>query len=104
MSVELYYLARSFTFDLRCIIRDVKQLRKALEPQAELHRRRDVRELKNRVIELEALFQGLPAGVPHDLQGDLHIAVKGIVREKKVKKKPKPDLCDDQNIYDVYDV
>jgi hypothetical protein len=80
-------------------------LYKLLEPQAELHRRRDLEALKAGVLEIEALVRRLPAGSPHDLRDDLHLAVKGIVTVRQPpKKKPKPELREcgdfDTNVLD----
>jgi hypothetical protein len=68
-------------------------LYKLLEPQAKLHRCRNLEVLEAGILQIEALVHRLPAGSPHDLRDDLHLAVKGIVTVRQPpKKKPKPEL------------
>jgi hypothetical protein len=76
----------------------VIRLQKALDPKAAIHKSRDLHILKTRVQEAEILIRSLPC--PEDLQGDLRLAVKGIVTEASQKKKPKPALCMDDDLYD----
>ena len=74
------------------ILNDVIKLRKALEPKADVHRRRDLEELKAHVEQVQALVQRLPPGNPHDLRFDLNLGVKGIIQTSQPRKKSKPDL------------
>jgi hypothetical protein len=74
-------------------LKEVIRLQKALEPKADVHRRRDLEGLEAHVREVEALVHRLPSGGPYDLQNDLRLGVKGIVTPKQAKKtRPKPDL------------
>jgi hypothetical protein len=50
------------------------------------------------VQEAEIFIRGLPCA--EDLHEDLCLAVKGIVTEASRKKKPKPALCMDDDLYD----
>lgn len=76
------------------IMKDVHRLQKALEPKADVHRHRNLEELKAYVLETEALIKRLPSGSPDDLWDDLELAVKGIVTPRKLAKKAKvkPEL------------
>jgi hypothetical protein len=68
-----------------------------LGPSSELHARCDLKELELRVQEASDLIREMPP-THHELRGDLDIAVKGIVLQKKPKVKgPKPDLTWDDD-------
>lgn len=87
--------------ELNGIFRDAQRLYKALQPQSELHRRRDLTELKTRVLEVEMLHGRVPPGACRDVREDLDLALKAIVAVKQpIKAKPKPELCmDDDDEY-----
>ena len=67
----------------------IKSLQKALMPSAQIHRKRDVEELKKLVTEVEALLHDITHNVARDLEEDMALAVKGIVT---AKQPPKPKL------------
>ncbi|KAF4623894.1 hypothetical protein D9613_001576 [Agrocybe pediades] len=72
------------------IIHKIKALQKALNPPSELHRKRDVEELKNLVLQVEALLRDqIAPNVAKDVEEDMAMALKGIVAEKQPPK-PKP--------------
>ena len=73
--------------------KELKHLREKLKPQSEFHRQRDIQELRKCTMQLQALVVRLPTGGSRLIQDDLRIAVKGIVEERKLKKKEKPELC-----------
>jgi hypothetical protein len=82
------------------ILKHVKRLRKALGPESDLHRHRDVEKLKACVVEVgELLCQPPPFGTP-ELRGDLNIALRGIVVAKQPPKrtKLKPKLCVEEDM------
>jgi hypothetical protein len=77
-----------------------KAILKQLGPSSELHRKRDIEELKLIVGQVEGLVNRLPPGANLDVQFNLDLAIKGIVTEPKVlKPAPKPDL----NVEDIVD-
>ena len=77
-----------------------KAILKQLAPTSELHRKRDIEELKLIVGQVEGLVNRLPPGANLDVQFNLDLAIKGIVTEPKVlKPAPKPDL----NVEDIVD-
>jgi hypothetical protein len=76
------------------VLKELQRLQKMLEPRAPVHRDRD---FQTRVREAETLIRSMPC--PRDSQDDLRIAVKGIATEASQKKKPKPTLCMDDNMY-----
>jgi hypothetical protein len=80
------------------ILKDVKRLRKALGPESDVHRHRDLEQLKTIVMEAGEFTRRFPFGTPVDLRGDLEIALKGIVAvaQPSRKVKPKPQLCVDE--------
>ena len=83
-----------------------KAILKQLGPSSELHRKRNVEELKLIVRQAEELVNRLPSGVSLDVQFNLDLAIKGIVTEPKVvKPAPKPDLnvedIDDEEYHDI---
>jgi hypothetical protein len=80
------------------VLKELLRLQKALEPKAIIHKNRDLQTLKVRVQEVEVLIRGLPYAP--ELQEDLRLAVKGIVTETLRKKKLKPALCMDDDVYD----
>jgi hypothetical protein len=79
------------------VLKELQRLQKMLEPRAPVHRDRDLQTLKARVREAQTPIRSMPCA--RDLQDDLRIAVKGIVTEASQKKKPKPTLCMDDNMY-----
>ncbi|KAG6840518.1 hypothetical protein C0991_006191 [Blastosporella zonata] len=72
-------------------------LQKILEPTSNIHRCKDVGELRRRVRETAELLQSLPFPTTEQFQKDLSIAVKGILMARQpLKPKSKPDLvCED---------
>ncbi|KDR84732.1 hypothetical protein GALMADRAFT_260438 [Galerina marginata CBS 339.88] len=74
------------------MIDGIKNLQKALNPPSELHRRRDIEELKKRVVEVEALLSQIAPNVARDVQGDMAMGLKGIVVKRLPKLKVKPSL------------
>ena len=73
----------------------MQRLQKALEPKASVHQERDLVTLKVRVQEVETLVGILPCA--DELQNDLRLGVKGIVKKasRKNDRKPQADLCVD---------
>lgn len=64
-----------------------------LNPLSDLHRRRDVEELKRRVLEVESFLREKAPTVARDVEGDMAMGLKGIVAVKQaLKSKPKPAL------------
>jgi hypothetical protein len=82
-----------------CVLNELLQLQKVLEPQGAVHKHRDLPTLKARVKEAEMLIRGLPCA--HELHEDLYLAVKGIVTEASEtrKRRQKPVLCVDDDDY-----
>lgn len=84
----------------RKIIDKIKSLQKALNPEAQIHRKRDIEGLKKLVTEVEALLYDIAPNVARDLEEDMALAVKGIVTVKRPPKpKPKPQLTIDDEDY-----
>ena len=78
----------------------IKSLQKALIPSAQIHRKRDVEELKKFVTEVEALLHDINANVARELEEDMALAMKGIVAVKRPPKaKPRPQLMIDDEDY-----
>ncbi|KAH7926210.1 hypothetical protein BV22DRAFT_1063475 [Leucogyrophana mollusca] len=86
--------------ELTSLRKQGERLRKALEPQALLHRSRDIEGLKGHVLEMKEFLQKLPGGAP-ELQQDYAIAYKGIVAVRKIAKKMKPTLNTEDDVWDV---
>ncbi|KAF8955733.1 hypothetical protein BDZ97DRAFT_1926447 [Flammula alnicola] len=75
------------------IIDRIQALQKALNPPSQLHRRRDIEELKKRVLEVEALLSQIAPNVAREVSEDMARGIKGIVAVKQVPKpRPKPRL------------
>ncbi|KAG6864834.1 hypothetical protein C0991_006858 [Blastosporella zonata] len=72
-------------------------LQKILEPTSNIHRCKDVGELRRRVRETAELLQSLPFPTTEQFQKDLRIAVKGILMARQPPKPiSKSDLvCED---------
>ena len=90
----------------RKIIHEIRELQKALNPPSELHRRRDVEELKKRVLAVETLIQNqIAQNVARDVKGDMELGLKGIVAVKQPAKPKvqKPELRIDDEGYDDYE-
>ncbi|KAH7911824.1 hypothetical protein BJ138DRAFT_1005801 [Hygrophoropsis aurantiaca] len=85
--------------ELTALRRQGERLRKALEPKAPFHRKRDIEALKGYVLEMKVFLQKLPGGAP-ELQRDYDTAYKGIVQPKIIEKKAKPVL----NMEDLYGI
>jgi len=66
------------------------KLRKQLEPCSPTHRVRDINALIRAVEEVKEFMQKVPANM-HDVQSEFQMAYKGIVAEKKLKAKEKPE-------------
>ncbi|TFY57544.1 hypothetical protein EVJ58_g6956 [Rhodofomes roseus] len=89
-------------------IKEVTRLINALKPDAELHKRRDLEELKVRIREVQALAEKLPKGAATEWEHDLELAVKAIVTPSRpsapLASKPKPILnMDDDDDLVCYD-
>lgn len=87
-----------------------KSLHKQLEPTAELHKKRDIEELKRLVGEVEELVKRVPPTANLDVQFNLELAIKGIVKEPPPPKSPpKPELNVEDidgaqyDLHDIYD-
>jgi hypothetical protein len=75
------------------LLKDARRLRAALQPQSELHRKRDLEKLKTHVLEVEKLLGQVQPESTREVEEDLEIALKGIVKVRKLPKaKPKPDI------------
>ncbi|KAK7034640.1 hypothetical protein VNI00_012282 [Paramarasmius palmivorus] len=80
------------------LLKTTRTLKAALEPTSKLHVGRDLVELKNRVRELEMLYNNLQNSHPgsgslNEVQDDLSIVVGSVVvGPVKVQNKPKPEL------------
>ena len=70
--------------------KEVTRLINALSPEAEVHKRCDVEELKARIGEVELFAESLPAAAKEEWSVDLELAVKGIVRERPPAPPPTP--------------
>ncbi|KAF9818499.1 hypothetical protein IEO21_02737 [Rhodonia placenta] len=76
--------------ELTQLLKETKCLREALKPAADLHKRRDIEELRKRVAEVSELAQRVPKT---DWREDLALAYKGIVQARKQKiKESKPEV------------
>ncbi|OSX68102.1 hypothetical protein POSPLADRAFT_1165650 [Postia placenta MAD-698-R-SB12] len=76
--------------EIKQLLKETKRLREALKPAADLHKRRDIEELRKRVAEVSELAQRVPKT---DWREDLALAYKGIVQARKQKvKEPKPEV------------
>lgn len=74
-------------------------MRKKVDIDAPFHTDRDIKSLKEVVIEARDIIKRLPGGAP-EAQREVNIAYKGIVAERQAPKKVKPIL----NVEDVYGV
>ncbi|KJA29102.1 hypothetical protein HYPSUDRAFT_32443 [Hypholoma sublateritium FD-334 SS-4] len=84
--------------DQKKIIKRIQGLQKILDPSSELHRGRDIEQLKKHVSDVEALITEIGSSLAHEVASDLAIGLKGIVAiPKPPKRKPKPTLVDDEN-------
>lgn len=73
------------------ILKGIKQHRLALEPEADVHHRRDLEELERRVraaLDLLVDLQ-LPIEVPECVTEALGLVFRGILQKKQVRKTPK---------------
>ena len=92
----------------RKIVKEIQSIQKALEPQAPVHRKRDIEELKKLVRQVEEMLGRVAPSVARDVAEDMQIGMKGIVKVKQLPKpKPKPMLNvnedDDGTGYDDVD-
>lgn len=76
--------------DCRQQRKEVIRLTNALSPEAEVHKRRDVEELKSRIREVESLAMNLSDAAKEEWSIDLELAVKGIVKERPPTPMPTP--------------
>ena len=84
------------------LLKAANRLQITLQPKSEMHRKRDVEELKTYVLEVEMLLGRLQPTSTQEVRQDLDIALKGIVMIRKLpKKKPKPDLQLDDDFEDI---
>lgn len=75
-------------------------MKEALKPDADLHKRRDIEQLKKYVVEVRELARRM---LTKDWQDDMELAYKGIVEPRQPPaKKPKPELNVDDEIEDEY--
>ena len=82
--------------------RETLRRRKLIEPSANLHRKQNRSELKQRITELDEFVQSISAnGKKQPWTWDMETAVKGIVQmSKPAKKAVKPELAyDDLDFY-----
>ena len=69
-----------------------------MDPSSELHRGRDIDQLKKHVSEVEALITEIGTSLSFEVASDLALGVKGIVTlPQPPKRKPKPKLVNDEN-------
>lgn len=87
-----------------------KSLQKQLEPSSDLHKKRDIEELKKLVGEVEELVKRVPQSANLDVQSNLELAIKGIVKQPPPPKSPpKPELNVEDidgaqyDMHDIYD-
>lgn len=94
-------------FRYRCVVdtdvtafsrlnKQIIALRKELDAGSQLHRRRDLKELKPYVEKVQELMNEF--GYPDDVAFDMETAWKGIVKERVQPKMEKPSL----NVADLY--
>ena len=77
----------------RKIVKEIQSIQKALDPQAPIHRKRDIEELKKLVRQVEEMLGRVAPSVARDVAEDMQIGMKGIVKVKQPPKpKPKPML------------
>ncbi|KAJ3514932.1 hypothetical protein NLJ89_g2078 [Agrocybe chaxingu] len=69
------------------MIDEIRDLRRALNPESQLHRKRDVEELKRLVRAVEAFISNIAPSVARDVEEDMARGMKGIVA---VRTAPKP--------------
>ncbi|CAA7264670.1 unnamed protein product [Cyclocybe aegerita] len=75
------------------MINQIRDLRKALNPESQLHRKRDVEELKRLVRAVETFISNAASNVARDVEEDMARGIKGIVTVRAAPKpKPKPTL------------
>ncbi|OSX68101.1 hypothetical protein POSPLADRAFT_1128861 [Postia placenta MAD-698-R-SB12] len=82
------------------LVKGSQRLKEALKPDADLHKRRDIEQLKKYVVEVRELARRMST---KDWQDDMELAYKGIVEPRQPPaKKPKPELNVDDEIDDEY--
>lgn len=90
------------------MIKEIVKLQKALNPQSQLHRKRDIEELKKLVLQVEELIYRIAPSVANEVEEDMQRAIKGIVTVRKQKPEVKPPLQTDDDGSDAevgyYDV
>ena len=74
------------------MIKEITKLQKALNPQSQLHRKRDIEELKKVVLQVEEMIYRIAPTVAHEVEEDMQRAIKGIVTVRKQKSEVKPPL------------
>lgn len=74
-----------------------------VNPQSQLHRRRDTEELKKVVLQVQEMLRRVAPAVAKDMEEHIQMAIKGIVTKRSPKSKQKPILnADDGHHDDVY--
>ena len=76
------------------MMKEITKLQKALNPQSQLHRKRDIEELKKVVLQVEEMIYRIAPTVAHEVEEDMQRAIKGIVTVRKQKSEVKPPLDD----------
>ncbi|KAF8895020.1 hypothetical protein CPB84DRAFT_1782432 [Gymnopilus junonius] len=82
------------------IIDGIQKIQRTLNPLSDIHRRRDVEELKRRVLEVDSFLREKVPTVARDVAEDMAIGLKGIIAIKqapKSKAKPVFRLDHDEN-------
>jgi len=77
-------------------------LQKAVDPQSQLHRKRDAEELKKVVLQVQEMLRRVAPDVAKNVEEDMQMAIKGIVTKKAPKSKQKPLLNIDDGDQDVH--
>ena len=82
-------------------LKEINRLQKSLQPSSEFHKRRNSHELKVLVQNAMDIVQKLPC--IGDIEGDLQLAWKGIVQAASIKKRQRPVLNIDEDLYPVFE-
>jgi hypothetical protein len=76
------------------LLKKTIELQKSLGTKSELHRKRDLQELKARVLQVEGLMRELTSEIQHQYAEDLNLGVTGIARPRAAVKRKnlRPEL------------
>lgn len=69
----------------RATLQTCKRLNQQLNPSSKIHKNHDIDGLKRLRREVEELVERVPPGACHDIQFDLQLAIKAIIKEPKAR-------------------